>query len=103
MALDQSDQSFEAVERCLSVPLLPQQVLPQLHAPLQTGNSINFLPPTLACTTSPTMLHGSIKDGVTAHRRPAVTFRVLLVLVQLSRGGPGSLMLPASHRSGDRK
>lgn len=45
VALDESDQRLETVERCLSVPLLPQQMLAQLHAPLQTGNhSINFLP-----------------------------------------------------------
>nr|XP_020469184.1 rho GTPase-activating protein 8 isoform X4 [Monopterus albus] len=39
VALDQPDESFEAVERRLGVSLLPEETLSQLDALLQTGNS----------------------------------------------------------------
>lgn len=36
VTLNQPDQRFEALERRLRVPLLPQQVVPQVHAALHT-------------------------------------------------------------------
>lgn len=36
VALNQPDERFEALERRLRVPLLPQQVVPQVHAALHT-------------------------------------------------------------------
>lgn len=45
VALNQPDQSFEALERRLSVSLLPQQPLPQVHALLHTQET----PPSTSC------------------------------------------------------
>lgn len=36
VSLNQADQSFEALQRSLRVPLLPQEAVPQIHAFLQT-------------------------------------------------------------------
>lgn len=46
VALNQPDESFEALERRLSVSLLPQQPLPQVHTLLhtqETQRAVNFL------------------------------------------------------------
>lgn len=44
VALDQPNESFETVERRLSVSLLPQQALPQVHALLQQQETEEQLP-----------------------------------------------------------
>lgn len=41
VALDQPDEGFEALQRSLSVSLLPQQSLPQVHALLQAHRKHN--------------------------------------------------------------
>lgn len=49
VALDQPDESFEAFERRLSVSLLPQQALPQVHALLQEQETQEQLPVSCYC------------------------------------------------------
>lgn len=44
VALNQPDERFDAFERRLRVPLLPQQSLPQLHALLHTNRKHSPLP-----------------------------------------------------------
>lgn len=59
VALYQPDESFEALERSLSVSLLPQQSLPQVHTLLrtqETPQSTSCQAPPLPVTTPPILI-----------------------------------------------